>query len=81
MANSEIKHIDLSSIGSGASGVSVPGFGSKRKSAKKKITKHSKKVISKGKGGGVQSKERKTKREEKPKAPPKAPPKLPPKKP
>ena len=77
MANSEIKHIDLSSIGSGASGVSVPGFGSKRKSAKKKISKQSKKTVAKGKGGGIQPKGRKTKRTEAIKAPPKLPPRRP----
>tara|TARA_R100000808_G_scaffold9378_1_gene25817 strand:- start:3808 stop:4032 length:225 start_codon:yes stop_codon:yes gene_type:complete len=74
MANSEIKHIDLASIGTGTS-VSIPGFG--RKSDKKKITKQSKKTVAKGKAGGVQPKGRKTKRTEAIKAPPKLPPRRP----
>ena len=80
MANSEIKHIDLASIGtsSGASGVSVPGM--RKKTMKKKVVKTSKKVqahkksqVSRDEQVGSKYKTRKTKRSDvvdKPKAPP-----------
>ena len=69
MANSTIKHINLGSIGTTASGVSAPGF-KKKKSMKKKIRQTSSKVAQKGKGGGAIPKDRRVKRVEK-KAPPK----------